>query len=758
MDRRSFIKLTAVTGATASLASCGSPENHLIRFVPDEDLVPGLAELKPSVCPLCGSGCGLTVRVMQADVETVRHGQQGVVRMSVAKKLEGNLAHPVNQGGLCARGQAAIQIPYHPDRITQPLRRTGARGAGGFEMVTWDQAIGDLVAKLDALDPGDRKSLAFVIGGHRGHRRVLVDRFLATFGAPQAVAYELFGDDVLRRANGLSFGVEQLPTIDLARTRFVLSFGADFLGTWNSPVAQSAGYGHMRRGRPGIRGSFVQVESRMTTTGASADEWVPVTPGTEGVLALGIAHVIIARKLRPAAAGRAGALIRGWSEGLADYAPDRVEKLTGVNTARIERLALEIADQAPSVAIAGGPPLAQTNGLFTALAVNALNELLGAVGQPGGIYFTPQFVASRAEGEGQGAEGRVQTLDALAAELLSGRRQTKVLMVDGTNPVFAAPKAWKVREALEKVPFIVSFASFVDETSSLADLILPDSSFLESWTDAAPESGSISAVASVAAPVMKALFQTRATPDVLLEVAHKLKTPLALPWATFDEMLKASFDRLGAEAWAVAQTQGGWWGELPKTAAPMKPATSSRPVRGSVNGGAGETFVEPVYQGDAAQYPFKFLPYASLQFFDGAVAHLPWLQELPDPMTSAMWSSWVEVNPKTAAALHLAQGDIVEVASSVGAVRSPVFINPGLAPDLIAMPVGQGHTAFTRYATGRGQNPVEILAPMVEPETGALAWAATRVKVSRVGGPDGRLILFSAGGELHEQPHAGETR
>src|SRR6185295_19365155 len=133
------------------------------------------------------------------------------------------------------------------------------------------------------------------------------------FGAPEAIAYELFGDDVVRRANGLSFGVEQLPTIDLERARYVLSFGADFLGTWNSPVAQSMGYGRMRRGRPGIRGSFVQVESRMTTTGASADEWVPVTPGTEGVLALGIAHVVIEHKLRPGTGGRAAALIKGWS-------------------------------------------------------------------------------------------------------------------------------------------------------------------------------------------------------------------------------------------------------------------------------------------------------------------------------------------------------------------------------------------------------------------------------------------------------------
>src|SRR3954466_16262940 len=122
MDRRTFIKLTAITGTSATLASCGVPEHQLIRFVPDEELVPGVAEWKPSVCPLCGSGCGVTARVMEADVETTREGQQGVVRMGVAKKLEGIRTHPVSQGGLCPRGQASIQVTYHPDRITQPLK------------------------------------------------------------------------------------------------------------------------------------------------------------------------------------------------------------------------------------------------------------------------------------------------------------------------------------------------------------------------------------------------------------------------------------------------------------------------------------------------------------------------------------------------------------------------------------------------------------------------------------------------------------
>src|SRR3954465_10461097 len=160
MDRRDFIKLTAITGTSATLASCGSPEDQLIRFVPDEDLVPGVAEWKPSICPACAAGCAVNGRVMEADVETTRNGQQGVVKMGVAKKLEGLPKDPIGQGGLCARGQASIQITYHPDRLTQPIKRSGARGSGEFKPVSWDDAIGELVSKLDALAAArDQKSL-----------------------------------------------------------------------------------------------------------------------------------------------------------------------------------------------------------------------------------------------------------------------------------------------------------------------------------------------------------------------------------------------------------------------------------------------------------------------------------------------------------------------------------------------------------------------------------------------------------------------
>ena len=753
MDRRSFIKLTAVTGTSAALASCGNPENQLIRFVPDEDIVPGVAVWKPGVCPLCAAGCGLTVRVMDADADVVRNGQAGVQRILAAKKLEGSPAHPINQGGICARGQAAIQVTYHPDRITQPLKRVGTRGEGRYAAISWDDALTELVSHLDRLEGTGAQHALVVLARHSsGHRAELFHHFLDRFGARGPLVYSLFHDDVLRRANGLSFGHAQLPTFDLPNARFVLGFGADFLGTWNSPVSQGHGYGLMRQGRSGIRGAFVQVESRMTQTGANADEWVPVRPGTEGVLALGLAHVILGRQLHPAGTdARAGSLIDGWSTGLSAYTPEQVEKITGVAARRVDRLARQFADTRPAVAIIGGPPLAHTNGLFNALAVNALNALVGSVDQPGGLSFTPQINLAAAVKTPVVTPREAASLERMAADILSaGATAPQVLLIDGANPVYSAPRAWKVREAFEKIPFIVSFGSFLDDTSVLADLILPDHSFLESWTEALPESGATVSVVSVAPPVMSPLHQTRATGNVLLEIGRRLQRQLNLPWQTFDEMIAATFAALpavtkGTDTWEDAQEKGGWWGTLPSAlmVAPSTPASALRPVTYTM---------DPQFAGDPEQYPFHFLPYPSSAFLDGSLAHLPWLQEMPDPLTSAMWSSWVEINPATAGRLGIRQGDIVEIASGQGALRTAAMISPGIAPDVVAMPVGQGHRTYTRYASGRGENPVELLAPVTEATTGALAWAATRVRVARAGEPDGRLILF-AGGMREQEEH-----
>jgi anaerobic selenocysteine-containing dehydrogenase len=694
MDRRNFIKLTAITGTTAALGACGSPENQLVRFIPEEDLIPGVATWKPSICPLCSAGCGVIARVIEGDAEVFREGKPGVMRMGLVKKLEGDPDDPISQGKLCPRGQAALQVTYHPDRLDKPKKRSGERGSGQFTDLSWDDAIKELTSKLNELAAAnDQASLALLTKPRRGRRMQMLEELLQRFGAKPPVTHELFSDDVLRHANATSFGSHQLPTYDLENARYVISFGADFLGTWNSAVAHSAAYGRMKS-HPGMRPKFVHVDARLSQTAANADEFVACKPGTEGLLALAIARLIGEKRLSTL-----------------EYTPDKVAEKTGVAVATIERIAKEFAANAPALAIIGGAPLAHTNGSFHARAVNALNAAAKSVNQPGGVSFTPQVVGNTTRNLG---------------ELLHGAAP-KVLLIDDVNPVYGSPAAMKVADALKRSAFIVSFGPFIDETSALADLILPDHSFLESWVESAPESGSMKAVPRKLAPVMKPLYDTRSTPDVLLEVSRGLAKPIAGVANTFEEFLAQEGKPQAA-------------GRKPETAAPSPKPQAPSPL----------AWTEPVFDGEVSQYPYHFMPYASQALYDGSLAHLPWLQEMPDPMTSGMWCSWVEINAKRAEELGIHQGDVIEIASTQGSVRAPAFLNPGIAPDAVAMPVGNGHTNFTRYATNRGVNPISILAPTMIAETGTLAWSATRVKITRLSGPDQSLILFA--GATRERP------
>lgn len=745
MERRDFLKLSVLTGATVTLSSCEKPAQQLTRFVVEEDFVPGVATWKPSLCTLCPAGCGVIARVSDGDAEVIRNGQHGILRMGLAKKLEGNPEHPVNRGRLCARGQAGLQLTYHPDRLRAPRKRSGPRGSGEFSEITWEEAISEVVSRLEMLRSRERLDrIRFLTGTLRGQRHELIQRFMAALGAPAPFRYDPLDEPVLRQASLLSYGHARIPSFDLARSDYIISFGADFLGTWNSPVAQAIGYGEMRRGRPGSRGKFVQVEQRMSQTGANADEWVTCFPGTEGLLALGLAHVIAKEKLRPVSLATLHS--RDAEEQLKSdrYASAETEKNTGVSATRVERLAHEMAARPAAVALIGGTSLAYTNGLFNALAVYILNAVLGSPGLPGGMFFAPGLGA---------AEDPTQPSSSpeFVSHLLSGNfENAEALFLHQANPVFATPPGWQVLEKLSRIPFIVSFSSFIDETTVLADLILPDHSPLESWLDDVPESGTSQAVLSLAAPALHPLHDTRAMPDVLLEMANKLggRVTQALPWRSFEEMLKASYGKQlslepchptgGVEKfWQNVVERGGWWDE-------NCPRNSPKPsAKFEVPG-----FTPPAFDGNQDEFPFYFQPYISGAFLDGSVAHLPWLQELPDPLSTAMWGAWLEVNPRTAAKLGIEPGDVLSVRSQHGRLEVPVVINPAIAFDVVAMPMGQGHDHFGRYASRRGQNAMRLLAPVAVTQVPTLAWAATRVHIEKIGKKT-RLALASRA--LHEQ-------
>lgn len=726
IDRRDFLKYVGAgsvgAGAGFMLAeSIKHPVEHLIPYaVPPEEFSHGIATWYNTVCSMCSAGCGISVRTLEGR----------------AKKIEGNAAHPVSQGRLCALGQAGLQDLYNPDRLTSPLLRTGGRESGGLIPTTWEEGLAQLAERLGALRAnGQGNRIVFLTEGVRGHLAGLFELLMDQLGSDRLLHYDFAHPQTLYAAIDRLFGEQYLPYYDLKNTRYLLSFGADYLGNWISPVHHGLGFGHSRQGRDDVRGRFVQIEPRMSLSGAAADEWIAASPGTEGVLALGLANHIVAT------GGYQGADRDAWAASLESYSPAVVAEQTGVPEATITRLAETFADTQPSLAIGGGAAGNHGNGVATLIAVNALNYLVGNLGREGGLMFNP------APPVGQGSNSRqasYRTMLELAEDARQGN--IEVLIVNQTNPVFTLPAAAGFKEALAEIPLIVSLSSFMDETTAMADLILPSHSYLESWGDDFPEPGVGFSVGAISQPVVSPLYNTRSTGDIILGLAQQLGLGAALPWSSMEEYLQEGWREIharnaaggGAESFETFWTdvvRAGVWGETTRR------DTQSFTVNASIIASIGVD--APEFSGSSDAYPFILHPYLSNALHDGRGANLPWMQELPDPMTSVVYGSWVEMNPATADRLGLAEGDVVEVESPEGRIAAPVYLYPAIMPDVIAMPIGQGHSEYGRYAKDRGANPIEILSPQMEPVTGSLAWSATRVRLIPTGE---RVELLKTGG------------
>ncbi|KPJ90187.1 MAG: hypothetical protein AMS18_11340, partial [Gemmatimonas sp. SG8_17] len=530
--------------------------------------------------------------------------------------------------------------------------------------------------------PGDQ--VWFVTGKEAGAFDSLVSDWLAAIGSSNRIVHEPFAYEALRQANRTVFGVDSIPHYDFAAARHLVSFGADFLETWLSPVEQSLGFSSGHSYQSGEMGRYVHIEPRMSMTAMSADEWIAPVPGTEGLLALAMAHVIVRDQPAgvPADASRISSL-------LAEHTPAAVSARTGVAADVIERLAREFTQHA-SLAVAGGIGAQHAAADSTAAAVNLLNYVAGNLGRTV-TFHTAQSPA------GQGSySGTVELVEAMR----SGR--VGALFIHGANPVHTSPTGLGLTPALANVGLKVSFARFYDETAMEADLVLPDHDPLEQWNDFEPRPG----VHALQQPVMRPVFDTRQTGDVLLSVARQLGERVTRTLAANDYKeyvvgrWQALQRRLGDSRpfeafWSESLQRGGIWVDEPTRQARL--AATAGSVRGEVwSAPAGDQLT--------------LIAYPSPAFFDGRGANRPWLQELPDPVTKVTWSSWIEINPATARRLGIAEGEFIEVTSEHGSVTVPAYLYPGIREDTVAIPIGQGHAAFGRYAENRGANVYHLLA------------------------------------------------
>jgi molybdopterin-containing oxidoreductase family iron-sulfur binding subunit len=480
LGRRDFLKLLGATGTTAAVGPSSESVRRLIPYIiPPEDIIPGRATWYATTCRECPAGCGLLAKNREGRVV----------------KVEGNPLHPLNAGRLCARGQASLQGIYNPDRTRQPLLR---RPRGGLEPISWDEAETSFITRLGEIAKrGEGRRIVFLSDLIEGTLSDLVNRWVKEVGFGTHVTYEPFAYEALRTANEIVFGFDAIPNYRIGQADFLISFGADFLETWLSPVHYAGAFASFRARHNEGDNLFVFVGPRLSLTAANADHFISVAPGNEHLVALGMIKVILEEGLSRSLIAGKRQLLEGMVK---DWPLKLIEARSGVEEAILRKLARTFARARRPLALAGGLSSSGTHATETAVGANLLCTLLP------GTEETIDF----AKRSSLGTVSRASELKELLEKMRGG--EVDSLLILNANPVFSLPSSWDAEEAIRGVPFVVSFSSVLDETSSLAHLILPTHTPLESWGAYTPRTHAM----GLMQPVMGTVFDTRHVGDILL--------------------------------------------------------------------------------------------------------------------------------------------------------------------------------------------------------------------------------------------------
>lgn len=716
ISRRRFLQVLGATSAVGATACANSAEQKILPYVKGEvEQIPGVAVWYSSTCTECSAGCGTRIRT--------REGR--------AVKIEGNPDSPVNKGSLCALGQAALQSLYDPDRIRGPQKRTNERldknrlyGPTNptYKAAGWDDAY----AKVNEALTNATNKKVLLTGELTSAQADLVDAFTNQLGFTHIV-WDPTQPVAVAKASEMVFGTYGVPTYSLDKAEVVLNFGADFLETWTNPVGYARQWADSRRSESPLR--FVHVEPRLSLTGANADLWLKSNVGSEVRIAL----FLIAELIKQ---GRTKGLDEGTVSKLNQLTEgitaESVEAQTGVSKQKLLLLVDYLSDADSSLVLAGGAATATADPLPLLVATNLLNVMLGNVGKTVDISTMKK------------PESSASQVAQLISDMAAGK--VDVLITYGTNPQFTFPDAFGFEYAANRVGIkgegtgkkaglVLALASHLDETAELADFVLPVHTNLEDWGYVRLADGSVSLIQ----PSMRPIFDTKSFGDVLLDIASNADKSIGGDSKSFDAFVKANY--LKATAGKGGSDADAFWMASLEKGGYFQPAARSATSAVSVN----LAIFSLAYDIDSAHAhgdELTLYPYPSVKSFDGRAANRPWMQELADPITQAVWGAWAEIHPATAKKLNIAQGDAVILRTDNGEVHVPAYVTEHVHKGIVAVPVGQGHSAYGRFAKSAAEgsgSAYSLLPKKLAKGADALVLAGNKVEVLRAPG-SGNLV------------------
>jgi anaerobic selenocysteine-containing dehydrogenase/Fe-S-cluster-containing dehydrogenase component len=660
MARRDFLTIMGASMAMASFSCARRPVHKIIPYViQPEQIMPGIPLYYASTSKDCPHGCGVLIKT--------REGRP--------IKLEGNPDHPVNQGKLCAQGQASILSLYDTDRLKSP------RFSG--QEISWQEADSAIVSKLKG------KRVRVLSGEMKSESTSkLIKEFLSGFTGGEHVQYEPLALDEISEAQTLSYGTAVTPHYRFDQAEVVLSLGSDFLGTDSQAIGNSGAWSKNRKlnAKTAAHAKMSKIycfESAFTITGANSDERYPVRPGDELKIALAVAYelLISGKKSSLANDSMLAATLSG-------YKPETVAAEIGLRDGAdsIKKVAEELwQNRGRSIVIGGSTHSRTADALSLQLAVNLLNSVL--------------------ENEGATVDGTLNAstpapglsgISKLIHEMSAG--SVDALIIYRSNPSYTSPNSG-FDAAVKKVPLVVVISDREDETAKLAHYVLPDHHYLENWGDLTPRKG----VYSLQQPAISPIHSTRAFEDTLIAWAKGgaggSSLAKAADWHGY--LQNCWKETVFKEVGAMGGFEMFWEGALRSGVVDLKAArmqSGAKPSARSFKSASLSTL--PKYR--SGSNDLQLALYSNVAMWDGRHANNPWLQELPDPISSATWDNYLAVAPATAEKLAIKNDDVVQVKVGDATVELPVYVQPGLHPSVAAIAIGYGRRSVGSVGDGAG--------------------------------------------------------
>lgn len=692
--RRDFLKYMGFSTAAALIAaSCETPVRWTIPYLhkPD-DMVPGVANYYAST--YINDGDAIPVVVKQREGRPI--------------KIEGNELSSLTKGGTSAQCQASVLDLYDTSRLRVPL-------AVGKEATF--EVIDKMVATALATNGG--KPLVLLTSTLNGQTtRKVISEFLAKFPGSRHVQYDAVSYSGMLLANQSSYGKPAIPAYHFEKARVIVSLGADFLGTWLSPVVFANQYAQTRRineENPEMSRHF-QFESHYSLTGANADDRYIHKPSETGAVALALL----------------GALGGGTSSNVSGKLAEGVKK----------------AAQALSASRGAGLVVCGSNDPNVQTIVNAINNVIGAGGNTID-WATPVYYR----------QGLDADMVSLTDELNAGT--VGALIVYGANPVYSFFAGDRFAEGVKKCPLTISFSEKMDETTELCKYIIPSHHWLESWGDAEPQAGYV----SVIQPLIHPLFKTRQFEDSLLRFTGNPQ-----PYAeyfreywigklgsveSFEKFLQDGVldkDKPAGQTDTDTLANGAESGNMAMATADTSRLAQPAP---SLSGGgrfSGNTADAAAKLGSIKPGDIEMVLYQKVSIGTGSRANNAWLQEVSDPISKTTWDNYAMISPQMANSLfgidiyERRESDkyevnihkpVIKINAGNKSISLPVLIIPGTHPNVIAVAVGYGRksndVSKTAEFIGRAANGVGVNVYPLAPFDGTTVRYATTVTIDKTG-------------------------